>query len=144
VTFETYNQIPLVLWDVVAASKKVMKAWGWEFWIFNTALCSKLLLINPGFRCSLHYHPVKEEVFTVLTGTVMFEQRDVRGYPIEEILSPGTWRAVYPKTPHRFGSIDGALLLETSTRHDDADVVRITESGKIPDAVRSRTSVLTE
>lgn len=134
--FETYNQIPLAFWDVVAASEKVEKAWGFEFWLFNNELCGKLLLINPGYRCSLHYHPIKHEVFTVFTGQVMFEQMDIRNTRFEEILSPGVVRNILPKTPHRFGSIDGALILETSTRHSDDDVIRITESGKIPDAAR--------
>src|SRR6266481_8320883 len=127
-TFDTYNHIPVDLWDVVSASKQVEKKWGWEFWLFNETLCSKLLLISPGFRCSLHYHPIKEEVFTVLTGRVMFEQRDIRGVPFEEILSPGAVRHIWPKTPHRFGSVGKALILETSTHHNDSDVVRITES----------------
>lgn len=134
-TFETYNQISLALWDVVSTSKKVEKKWGWEFWLENSdKYCAKLLFIEPGFQCSLHYHEIKQETFVVIQGQVIFTETDVRRRPFTEILPPGAKRRVMTGTPHRFGSIDGALILEISTHHSDTDVVRLEESGKILDA----------
>jgi len=111
---------------------KVEKVWGYEFWITNELeYCAKILQLTAGFQCSLHYHPKKKETFHVLNGQVKLEQRDIRGIPFEEILMPGDTRTIYPKTPHRFSSVDGAKILEISTHHEDSDVVRFTDSGPI-------------
>lgn len=67
----------------------------------------------------------------MLDGIVRLEQRDVRGVPFEEILKPGDQRLIMPKTPHRFSSLEGAMISEVSTMHSDEDVVRIEESHKI-------------
>ena len=115
--------------------KRVKKVWGVEYWLVNEPeYCAKILEINPGYRCSLHYHPNKKETFTVMTGRVLLEQKDIRGIPFEELLLPNDSRTIWPKTPHRFSSEHGAEILEVSTHHDDSDVVRITESGRIPNA----------
>lgn len=112
----------------------VEKVWGQEDWYVNGPLyCAKILKIKPGYMCSLHYHPVKDETFVVLSGDVKLEQRDVRGMPFEEQLQPGDERHIAPKTQHRFSSVGGAEILEVSTHHDDADVVRIVESRRIDD-----------
>ena len=34
---------------------------------------------------------------------------------------------------HRFGSVQGGLLIEVSTHHDDEDVERFEESGRLPE-----------
>jgi mannose-6-phosphate isomerase-like protein (cupin superfamily) len=110
----------------------VKKAWGSEKWLVNEPeYCAKILCINPGFRCSLHYHKIKKETFIVQSGVVRLEQRGVRGEEIDETLIEGDTRTIMPKTPHRFSSFNGATILEISTHHDDADVVRLTDSGKI-------------
>lgn len=124
---------------------RVEKAWGVERWLVNEAeYCAKLLEINPGYQCSLHYHLAKKETFIVLKGRVLLEQRDIRGIPFDELLFPNDSRTIWPKTPHRFSSEQGAEILEVSTHHEDSDVVRIVESGPIkyapadiPDTPRS-------
>jgi len=109
---------------------RIEKAWGHEFVICNEPeYCSKFLHIDAGKKCSLHYHHVKKETFYVRSGLVRLEQRDVRGVAIDELLKPGESRTIMPKTPHRFSSKFGAVILETSTHHDDADVVRLEPSG---------------
>lgn len=116
------------------AEKIVFKAWGVEYWLTNTNLyCSKVLQVNPGFQCSLHRHPVKDETFLLLDGTITLEQRDIRGYPIKEILVPGDTRRIAPKTLHRFANMGflPSWILETSSFHSDADVERVEESRKI-------------
>ncbi len=111
----------------------VPKVWGTEHWVVNTdKYCFKLLTINPGFQCSLHYHKKKDETFIVYEGEILLEQRDSRGFPYEELLEAGMQRHIEPKTPHRFQARNTvAIVFEISTYHDDADVVRIEESKKI-------------
>lgn len=112
----------------------VAKKWGLEEWLVNNdKYCAKMLWITPGFQCSLHYHPVKHETFVALDGLVRVEYYIKGGKQKIETILVG-WRrdmlTLPPNTPHRFWSIgpDGGLLLEISTTHDDADVVRIEES----------------
>jgi mannose-6-phosphate isomerase-like protein (cupin superfamily) len=115
----------------------VEKIWGVEHWIVNDIYCAKILEITPGYQCSFHYHPQKRETFHVLEGVVRLEQRDIRWIPFDEFLEPGETRTIEPKTPHRFSSKDGAKILEISSHHSDSDVVRLAESGKIPDVASS-------
>ena len=112
--------------------KIVPKVWGRERILVNEAeYCAKILELDPNFQCSLHFHKIKKETFLVQSGAVTLEQRDIRGFPIVEILLEGDSRTIMPKTPHRFSSRLGATILEVSTHHDDSDVVRIEESRKI-------------
>ena len=117
--------------DHLRPINRVQKIWGEEWWLDNEEFCTKLLFVKPGFQCSLHYHPVKRESFRLLSGALFLEQRDIRGIPFEEFLAVGDRRLIEPKTPHRFRSYEGAVILESSTHHDDADVVRLVESGPI-------------
>lgn len=114
--------------------KIVEKVWGTEYWIVNNdKYCMKLLKINPGYQCSLHYHKIKDETFIVVSGTVgleVFERGEDKKYHC--LMHGGVYR-LYPDTAHRFQacSIDPAMVIEISTTHDDDDVVRIEESRKI-------------
>lgn len=105
---------------------KTDKVWGTEFLVTNTGkYCSKFLLINPGHQCSLHFHPDKQETFAVLDGLVRLEYgKEIR------YMATGNTELILPGTPHRFSSMSGALILETSTQHSDQDVVRIENSKK--------------
>jgi len=46
--------------------KHVEKVWGSEDWIVNREYCGKVLNLNKGFRCSMHYHKNKDETFYVV------------------------------------------------------------------------------
>jgi mannose-6-phosphate isomerase-like protein (cupin superfamily) len=113
--------------------KLIPKVWGSEEVLLNEPeYCIKWLNINPGKKCSLHYHPIKKETFLVSSGLVRLE-RGTRKVPIsdDELLKPGEMRTIFPKTPHRFSSLYGAVILEISTHHEDSDVVRLEPSGDI-------------
>ena len=100
----------------------VDKVWGREEIIVNNdKYCGKLLYLNAGATCSLHYHPKKQETFYCLKGTVLLLVQGEEFF-LEE---PYT---ILPNAPHQFHGITDAVLLEVSTPHRDDDVVRLTES----------------
>lgn len=115
----------------------VKKLWGAEAWIENNPqYCMKVLLLKPNFQSSLHFHPIKRETFLAIEGLVNLEM-----YP-DGVDAPGQmhllrgWAmdsmTIEPGVPHRFFTFDGAAtVIEASTHHDDADVVRIEESREI-------------
>ncbi len=108
--------------------KVVPKVWGKEIWIANNdKYCGKLLIINPGYRASLHYHKTKMETFYCLEGRcfLQVEGDTTELYPL---IPPIT---IQPGQKHLFYSDRGATIMEVSTHHDDNDVVRITPSGSI-------------
>jgi mannose-6-phosphate isomerase-like protein (cupin superfamily) len=103
------------------------KVWGIEETICNEPeYCAKWLYIAAGRKCSLHYHSKKKETFSVQSGEVRLENNGIR-----EDLTVGDLRIILPGVAHRFSSKNGAVLLEVSTHHDDADVVRIEPSGSL-------------
>jgi D-lyxose ketol-isomerase len=112
----------------------VPKGWGEERWIHNDELyCGKILVVNEGKRCSLHYHELKTESFYLQQGRVRMELTDLasaRQTPpvIREVfeMGPGDSLLLVPGTVHRFTSLDGdAHIFEFSTQHFDEDSHRI-------------------
>ena len=120
----------------------VPKLWGTEIWLVNNdQYCAKFLIINPGYQCSLHMHPVKKETFFVMTGDVVLETgyKNDAGKVIgttQEVLNAGDSRTILPGEYHRFKSAtpEQAVILEISTTHDDADVVRLEDSRSTTDS----------
>lgn len=107
----------------------VPKVWGSELWIANTdRYCGKILTLNRGWQCSLHKHPIKDETFFVLSGRVVFEL-DGAVYQMEA----GDTIHVPTGSLHRFTGIENAVIVEVSTHHDDADVVRAEPSRRAMD-----------
>jgi hypothetical protein len=54
--------------------KHVEKAWGWEKHLHNDSdFCCKLLSVNQGCSCSIHWHKKKREMFLANQGTVLVE-----------------------------------------------------------------------
>jgi quercetin dioxygenase-like cupin family protein len=118
----------------------IEKDWGRELVLVNTPLyCGKLLIIDPGRQCSLHYHWEKHETFVLQRGEVLIQL----GLEWIKLRDQGRAIQVPPRIPHRFGSIDGAELLEVSTCHRDEDVLRLEPSrsflpGDWPHALETR------
>lgn len=114
----------------------VEKVWGHEDWLVNEPLyCLKRLFVTPGFRCSMHKHPVKAETFVIEHGAGWAFVGDE---PIP--LTPGVIVKIPPDTWHCFWCPTGAprplVMLEVSTHHDDADVERHSESGPLVEPLR--------
>jgi mannose-6-phosphate isomerase-like protein (cupin superfamily) len=113
----------------------VPKLWGYEEWLVNNELyCGKMLHIRPGFKCSLHYHKVKDETFVALEGLVKLEYKLEDG-TFESVSMRGEERncvRIAAGTPHRFWAVDEkSTILEFSTTHSDDDVVRLEDSCEI-------------
>lgn len=120
-------------------TKVITKVWGSEVWLVNEPeYCAKILTIKPGYKCSLHMHKVKKETFIVQSGVVKLGTGLAN--LIIEYLTTDDSRTIMPGTPHRFSSEEGATILEVSTHHDDSDVVRFTESGKIKETAHVATT----
>jgi quercetin dioxygenase-like cupin family protein len=103
------------------------KVWGHEIWLANTELyCGKILHLKKGYRCSYHYHKKKDEVFYILTGSILLELNGE-----EYFMSAGSAVRVFPGDKHRFTGITDATILEISTQHFEDDSFRITKSEKV-------------
>ena len=100
------------------------KVWGKEVWICNTLLyCGKILHLKKGYRCSIHHHEIKDEVFYILKGRVYLEV-DGEKYTMEV----GDAIRITPGLRHRFTGILNSEILEVSTQHFEDDSYRTTQS----------------
>ena len=106
--------------------KEVNKDWGKEVWIVNRAYCGKKLILNKGFRCSMHYHKIKDETFYILKGNVLMEAGDKK-----YVMLPGQSILIEPNTKHRFTGLEDSEIIEFSTHHEDSDSYREELSGKV-------------
>ena len=111
--------------------KVVNKVWGREYWLENQEYCGKLLVLNGGYRCSIHYHKDKKETFFVISGFMLLEIGDKKE-PI--VLETGSYITINPYTKHRFTGLCGVTeFIEFSTTHSETDSYRDTQSEKVPD-----------
>ena len=108
-------------------TERVDKLWGFEDVLYNGDYCIKVLNLNPDYQSSLHYHPTKHETFLVILG-----ECDMQVGEVTKRFVRGDYQVIPPGTPHRFRAIGGlCLVVEASSHHDDADVVRIEESREL-------------
>jgi len=105
--------------------KEVKKVWGKELWVENREYCGKKLLLNRGFRCSLHHHKKKEETFYLIRGKILMEVGDKKW-----IMKPEDSVYIPPNTWHRFTGLTNAQIIEFSSHHEDSDSYRKELSGK--------------
>ena len=105
--------------------KVVEKTWGYEIWFENNELyCGKEIVCLHGEWSSkgkYHYHPIKDETFWVIEGTLIL---DIEG---KEILltHPSCYR-IKPGVRHRFKAAgEYCKFIEVSTTHKDDDTVRV-------------------
>ncbi len=110
----------------MAEYTEVPKVWGKEIWIVNRDYCGKKLVLNKGFRCSMHYHKNKDETFYIIKGKVLMETDNKK-----EVMLPGDSILIKPNTKHRFTGLEDSEIIEFSTHHEDSDSYRDEVSGKI-------------
>jgi D-lyxose ketol-isomerase len=114
--------------------KIVTKGWGEERWIHNDELyCGKILILNKGKCCSLHYHKLKTESFYLGSGGLLMELSDIEHATLDppQILEEFTMNTgdailLVPGMVHRFtGLAKVTQIFEFSTQHFDSDSHRI-------------------
>jgi quercetin dioxygenase-like cupin family protein len=105
---------------------EVKKEWGKEIWIVNRNYCGKRLILNKGFRCSMHYHKNKDETFYILAGKVLMETENKK-----QIMLPGHSIIITPNKKHRFTGLEDSEIIEFSTHHEESDSYRDELSGKV-------------
>jgi quercetin dioxygenase-like cupin family protein len=108
----------------LADTVRVPTAWGEERWIVNREYCGKLLVLRKGYRCSLHFHKIKDEVFYVVKGRVLLE---LGGQ--ESVMVPGDHAHVATGAIHRFSGLEDSEIIEFSTHHEDSDSHRVEIGG---------------
>lgn len=106
--------------------KVIPKVWGEEKWIVNRDYCGKLLTLKKGYRCSMHFHKVKDETFYINKGRVLMEVDDN-----VLIMNKGDSLLIEPFTKHRFTGLEDSEIFEFSTHHEDSDSYRDEKSGAI-------------
>ena len=104
------------------------KVWGEEHWIVNKEYCGKKLILKQGYRCSIHYHKIKDETFYLVSGKVLME---VNG--IQRVLVPGDKQYIAPGDKHRFTGLEESVMMEFSSHHREDDSYRDAPSGKVPE-----------
>jgi quercetin dioxygenase-like cupin family protein len=102
----------------------VPKAWGEEHWIVNKDYCGKLLILKRGWRCSMHFHKVKDEVFYVIAGKVLLETEQGA-----RVMLPGDHQHIPQRLLHRFSGLEDSRIIEFSSHHEDDDSFRTEPSG---------------
>jgi len=115
--------------------KTVIKNWGSEFWIANYDYCGKQLNLKKDYRCSMHYHKIKDETFYLTKGKILLEtyaSKEKDDYQ-KLIMNVGDSYRVLPGIPHRFTGLEDSEIIEFSTHHEDEDSYRLEGmlSGKI-------------
>ena len=102
------------------------KIWGSEEWIVNNEkYCGKILNVDKGYKCSYHYHKLKDETFYILKG---FVEMTIEGET--SLMVTGDTLRLEPNTKHTFCALKDSKILEISTQHFEDDSYRLTKSGK--------------
>lgn len=104
------------------------KGWGRELWIVNSDLyCGKIMELDKGKRCSIHYHKIKDETFHILSGSVQINLFP-DGYPGEPkvlFMKPRESVHIPQMLIHQFIGIEDSKILEISTKHFEEDSYRL-------------------
>jgi len=114
--------------------KRVKKVWGKEVWMANTELyCGKLLILDYGKRCSVHYHKNKDETFYILKGKVLMETWKNNQFE-ERVMNEKESIRIKKYIKHRFSGLKDSVIIEISTHHEDEDSHRDPNnlSGNVP------------
>jgi mannose-6-phosphate isomerase-like protein (cupin superfamily) len=100
--------------------RRVDKVLGSEEWIVkNDQYCGKILNLDKGYKCSMHYHKDKHETFYLLEGRVLMELDGECSF-----MDPGDIREIKPNQKHRFTGMEDSRIIEFSTHHEDSDSYR--------------------
>lgn len=68
------------------------KEWGSERLLHNAEFCAKVMTLERGARCSIHFHALKKEMFIVTKGAILIElwpQLSPEDFAIDDKIRPG-------------------------------------------------------
>lgn len=104
-------------------TKIIEKTWGHEAIVYNNEYCVKTLSISPASKTSQHYHRIKHETMTVVSGVAYmhFVNKTV-------VLHEGKSIIIEPKTTHCIENPSSTLpllIVESSTFDSAEDSVRV-------------------
>ena len=106
----------------------VPKGWGREIWIANgERYCGKILEINKGRKCSLHFHKIKDESFYLRAGRLLLKIKASPDADEVEVftLEAGQCFDVPVGLVHQMEALEDAELYEFSSQHFDSDSHRL-------------------
>lgn len=106
--------------------EKVLKSWGYELIFYNEAnYCSKMLVIEPYCKTSMHYHDIKHETITVINGILELEYIENKKVKKKQLYKNQSI-VVPPGFAHRLCAKDKLVeLVEASTHSVDKDSIRL-------------------
>jgi len=108
--------------------KLVPKGWGFEKWIINNEkYCGKILYIVKDYKCSWHYHKIKDETFYVQSGKIelRYGYHEEKHLSTSVVLTKGDHFHIPVGLKHQMFAIEDTELFEFSTQHFDNDSYRI-------------------
>lgn len=119
-------------------SRKEDKPWGTtQIWAAHGSVQGKIIKINAKAQTSLKYNLLKNEVFYVLTGSVLitFGNSDTISYPElnpyeTTVLEVGDFLSVQSGCPYRIKAIENSILVEVATTQDTRVVILEDDYGR--------------
>lgn len=103
------------------------RKWGHEKWIENLDdYCGKVLVLDAGKKCSMHYHMNKLETMFLESGRVDIRFRDpesAEDYVVS--LYPGDSVRIPRGQQHQIMAVVDSRLFEFSTKHEETDSYRV-------------------
>lgn len=106
----------------------VPKGWGREVWIANgERYCGKILEIQKGKKCSLHFHKLKDESFYLRAGRLLLKiMASPDASAVEEfVLEAGQCFDVPVGLVHQMEALEDVELYEFSSQHFESDSYRL-------------------
>ena len=124
----------------IRSPRIVDKVWGREEIIVdNGKYAGKRLILNRGYRCSIHSHE-KTETFYIDSGSVYLELESDQGIMESSLLRSGDVVDISSNRNHRFSGLVDSIILEFST--PDCESIRETQSEEIPNFENWRKEIL--
>lgn len=110
------------------------KKWGSETIIKRHPYGCKIMSLEPGTRCSNHFHANKQETFILIQGQMNIELTDLNNGSKRTVTlkKPFSSITINPYVPHEFyapnNQTEPTIFIEASTQDTDYDNYRFTES----------------
>lgn len=103
------------------------RGWGTELWIENRPeYCGKILFLEAGKKCSLHFHMNKTETMFLQEGRVDIDMIDPEtGLRYTVNLQPGDSILIPAGQVHQIHALKASNLFEFSTMHEESDSYRV-------------------